>query len=252
MTKMKATRLIATAGLLLCLGASRAAAQDGDRLQRARSGLPASAAARLDRILQTAAAQGLPTAALVDKTLEGEAKGVPGDRILDVVAVLAVNLGRARSILLVSGSADGDEVTAAADALRRGVPEANIRALRVQQRGRPFALPVVTLADVEEQGVPGDRALALLAAWNHRGADPAELRELPAAIERLIRNGTLPAQAAITVTAAITGSPGDAAAVSGKSDMAPGHLKGDDRPPVSPGAGPPPGKGRKTSHPGKG
>ncbi len=251
MTKMKVTWFIATAGLLLCLGASRAAAQDGDRLQRARSGLPAGAAARLDRILQSAAAQSLPTAALVDKTLEGEAKGVPADRILDVVTVLAANLGRARGILLESGSPDADDVTAAADALRRGVPEGNIRALRAQQRGRAFALPVVTLADLEQQGVPGDRALALLAAWNRRGADPAELRELPAAVERLIRNGTLPAQAAITVTAAITGSPGDAAAVSGKSDMAPGHLKGDG-PPVSPGAGPPPGKGHKTTHPGKG
>ena len=251
MTTIKGTWLLATAGLLLCLGASRAAAQDAYRLQRARSGLPGSAAARLDRILQTAAAQGVPTAALVDKTLEGEAKGVPADRILDVVAVLAVNLGRARSILLESGSADGDDVSAAADALRRGVPEGNIRALRLQQHGRPFALPVVTLADLEQQGVPGDRALALLAAWSRRGADPGELRELPAAVERLIRSGTLPAQAAITVTAAITGNPGDAATVSGKSDMAPGHLNGD-RPPVSPGAGPPPGKGHKTSHPGKG
>ena len=119
-----------------------------------------------------------------------------------------------------------------------------VRVLALNANGDPARFSAFAL-------VPGDRALALLAAWSRRGADPGELRELPAAVERLIRSGTLPAQAAITVTAAITGNPGDAATVSGKSDMAPGHLKGD-RPPVSPGAGPPPGKGHKTSHPGKG
>ncbi len=251
MTKMKALALIAAAGFLLCLRATSSAAQDTDRLQHARAALPASAATRFDRILQNAAARGLPAGPLIDKTLEGEAKGIAAERILDVVALLADNLARARSILLESGAAAPEDVSAAADALRRGVPEDNIRALRAQQRGRPFALPVETLADIEQQGVPGDRALSLLAAWNRHGADPAELRELPAAIERLIRNGTLPAQAAITVAAAMSGTPGAAAAVSGKSDLAPGRLKGDG-PPVSPGAGPPPGKGRKTTHPGHG
>lgn len=241
-------RLLAAIGLILCLGAARAEAQDAARLQRARAALPASAAARFDRILQGAAARGLPTGPLVDKTLEGEAKQVPADRILDVVALLANNLGRARALLLESGAADADDVTAAADALRRGVSDGSVRALRAQQRGRPFALPVETLADLVQQGVPGDKALGMLAAWNRRGADQTELRELPAAIERLIRNGTLPAQAAAVVTAAITGAPGAAAAVAGKSDLAPGHADRPDRPPVAPGAGPPPGKG-KGSHP---
>ncbi len=243
-------RLLAAAGLILCLGASRTEAQDGTRLQRARAALPASAAARFDGILRNAAARGLPTGPLVDKTLEGEAKQVPADRILDVVALLADNLGRARALLDESGATDPDDITAAADALRRGVPDNTVRALRGQQKGRPFALPVETLADLMQQGVPSDKALGLLAAWNRRGADPAELRELPAAVERLIREGTLPAQAAAVVTAAITGTPGAAAAVAGKSDLAPGHADRPDRPPVSPGAGPPPGKGRG-SHPGK-
>lgn len=246
-------RLLCTAALLLALGATRASGQDADRLQRARAGLPRAAATRLDQILESARSRGLPTSPLVDKVLEGEAKAAPPDRIVIVVAQLADNLARARAIIIDTGAPDLDDITAVADAIRRGVPEKTIRALHGRQHGRTFALPVETLADLVQQGVPDDQALDLLQAWAERGGDSGELRDLPAAVERLIREGVIPARAAEAIAQSMRGGAHGPPAGVGKAN-APGQLKKPTRAPVSPGAGPPPGKARgggKANRPGK-
>ena len=253
MTNPNVYRLLCTVALLLGLGAVRASGQDADRLQRARAGLPRAEAARLDQALQSAASRGLPTSLLIDKVLEGEAKMVPPGRIVAVVAQLAGNLAQARTILLEAGSPSLDDISAVADAIRRGVPEKTIRALRAQQPKRPFALPVETLADLIQQGVPDEEALDLLRAWADRGGDNAELRDLPASVERLIREGVIPARAAEAITQSMRGGAHGPPAGVGKA-TAPGQLKKPTRAPVSPGAGPPPGKqkgGGRTDHPSK-
>lgn len=237
-------RILTLTALLVCVGAARAAAQEPDRLQRARAALPKPAAARLDQLLKTATARGLPTSPLVDKVLEGEAKQVPPDRILGVVAQLADNLGRARALLDDAGAPDADELTAVADALRRGVPDEAVRSLHRRQPARPVALAVVTLADLVQEGVPVQQALDMLQAWADRGGKPSELRELPAAVERLMRDGTLPAQAAVAVTRSMKGQAPGRPESPGKSDLAPGRSGKPDGPPIPPGAGPPPGKGK--------
>lgn len=251
MTIRNVYRLLCTAALLLGLGAVRASGQDADRLQRARAGLPRAEAAHLDQVLQSAVSRGLPTSLLVDKVLEGEAKMVPPGRIVAVVAQLAGNLAQARTILLDAGSPDLDDISAVADALRRGVSDKTIHALHTRQPRRPFALPVETLADLIQQGVPDDDALELLQVWADRGGDNAELRDLPASVERLIREGIIPARAAEAIAQSMRGGAHGPPAGVGRA-TAPGQLKKPNRAPVSPGAGPPPGKqkgGGKPDHP---
>ncbi len=240
MRRLPACRLLAVAALIACFGSSRAGAQEPGRVERARAGLPRAAASRLDQILSQAASRGLPTAPLVDKALEGEAKGAPPERILLVIQQLSANLGRARDLLASGTPPAPEDVTAAADALRRGVSERAVRALRAGRGLRSFALPVETLADLHEVGVPDDQGVALLNAWATRRGKDVDLRDLPAAVERLIRSGTIPAQAAQAIAQRLgddRGLGGDR----GKSDVAPGRGKSD-RPPVSPGAGPPRGR----------
>ncbi len=246
MRKFPACRLLALAALLVCAGASRAVAQDAERAERARAGLPRAAAIRLDQILDQAGTQGLPTAPLIDKALEGEAKKAPADRILAVVQQLLANLARARDILESGAPPVADDIMAVADALRRGVSERAVRALHGGKFGRSFALPVETLADLHDVGVPDDQGVTLLRAWAARQGKDADLRDLPAAVERLIRAGTLPAQAAQVLAQEMTdhGKAGD----HGRSDVAPGHAGKSDRPPVSPGAGPP--RGKENPNPG--
>ncbi len=94
-----------------------------------------------------------------------------------------------------------------------------------------------------------DGALDVLGAWRSHGAQPDELRDLPAAVERLIREGILPAQAAAAVASAVRAGRGPSSAVgpptapgtAGKGKK--GKGKGPpDRPPLPPGVDPP-GKG---------
>ncbi len=177
------------------------AGQDAAALERARTGLSPAAAAALEASVQAAARDGLPTQPLIDKALEGEAKGVPGERIVAVVRALHEELGRARGLLREGGRASppGAEISAIAEALRRGVPEDALRNLARDDHSGPLGMESHVLADLLDRGVPVNGALAVLSAWRGRGADQAQLRELPAAVERRMRGGKAAADAAAAV-----------------------------------------------------
>src|SRR5438105_15910156 len=67
--------------------------------ERARAGLSASAVVEFDRTVNDARARGLPIGPLVDKTLEGEAKHVPPDRIVGVLHDITLRMESARTAL---------------------------------------------------------------------------------------------------------------------------------------------------------
>lgn len=212
------------------------------RLTRIRAELPAAAVAQIETQLQQAMERGLPVEPLLDKAVEGIAKGVPGNRIAGAVTQLTGQLGQARALLGNGAPPAAVDVAAVADALRRGVPEHAVR--RIHERATPgeaVAMAVHTVGDLMDQGVPVEQALGVLEAWRARGGKAAELRELPAAVERLIRKGTLPAQAAAAVTGAMQrGAP------PGLSGGHPGQGMGGppNGPPIPPGAGPPDDRGK--------
>lgn len=233
---------------LVVFGASPAAAQQSDgRLERIRSSLPAPAVEQIEAQLAQAREAGLPVEPLLDKAVEGIAKRVPDNLIVGAVARLSGELGRARGLLGNGAPPAPADVSAVADALRRGVPEPAVR--RVAQRAgpeEPVALAIHTVGDLIDQGVPAEQALSVLEAWRGRGAKPEELRELPAAIERLIRQGVMPAQAAAAVTGAMLGGgpPGSVGQQGGPGMKGPGGG-----PPIPPGTGPPSERGRGKSNP---
>lgn len=184
--------------------APEAWAQDADRLKRVTAALPPAAARDLENTITAARAEGLPTRPLVDKALEGTAKGVPPDQLLAVVRSLATELAAARDLL--GPNAAHDELKAVADALRRGVPRQALEDIRASARGEASIVPAVyALGDLLERGVPVDAALDVLGAWQSRDGGPDKLRELPMAVERLIREGSLPAQAAAAVASRARG-----------------------------------------------
>ena len=233
---------------LLALGVPPAAAQQPDgRMERIRSSLPAPAVEQIEAQLTWARAAGLPVEPLLDKAVEGIAKRVPNDRIVSAITQLAGQLERARGLLGDGAPPTPADVSAVADALRRGVPEPAIeRVARGADPAEPVALAIHTIGDLIEQGVSTDEALVVLEAWRGRGARPEELRELPAAIERLIRQGVMPSQAAAAVAGAMQagGPPGSVGQPGG-----PGMRGPPGGPPIPPGAGPPSERGRGTSNP---
>ena len=198
-------RSILLASALTIGAVSTARAQDAQGFARARAALPPAAAASFEQTVRAAAAQGLPADALVAKALEGIAKGVPGERIVVAVRQLSAQLGRADAMLRVNGrAAAAADVTAVADALGRGVPESAVRSLRRDARANEsLALSVHALADLLDDGVPVAIGLDVIGAWRGRGANPAQLTEIPATVERLVRQGVLPAQAGAAVAAGV-------------------------------------------------
>src|SRR5690606_25569882 len=138
-----------------------ASAQEPTKQERVRAAFSGEAARELERLLADARDRGLPAEPLLDKALEGAAKGVPAERVLAVVAQLSTGLGRARAILAEDGSPPVPaDVVAVADGLRRGVPERAVSRLRTEAGpDEPIALAVHTLADLLDRGVPVDAAL---------------------------------------------------------------------------------------------
>lgn len=179
-------------------------AQDDAALATLRASMSATAHASLTTAVRDARQRGLPTAPLITKAQEGAAKNVPGERIVIAVRATADRLGRAQALLRVGGSPTGAEISAVADALQRGVPEEAIIRLSADARGRAsVALSAHALADLIGQGVPLAIGVEVMSAWHGRGADPEKLKEIPASVERLVRQGVVPARAGAAVAAGI-------------------------------------------------
>lgn len=244
--------VILAISLMLTLSAAPASAQDIDaRVDRIRTGLPEQAASRIEAQVERARAAGLPVEPILDKAVEGIAKGVPANLIVGAVTRLSGELGRASALLGEGGIPPVPaDVAAVADALRRGVPEPALR--RVIERAgprEPVALSVHTVGDLIDRGVPADQALTVLEAWRGRGGQTDELRELPTAVERLIRQGILPGQAAAAVAGAMQGGgpPGGNGMGHGPGAQGAGPPGGG--PPIPPGAGPPSQRGQTKGGP---
>lgn len=216
--------------------------QDVDpRLERIRAELPGPALEQIETRIAAARSAGLPVEPLLDKAVEGIAKNIPAALIAGAIDQLGEDLGRARELLADGVPPAPADVAAVADAMRRGVPEEAIQELTEGADPEdPVALAVHTLGDLMDRGVPVDQAVSVLEAWQSRGARPEELRALPAAVDRLMRQGVLPGQAAAAVANAMReGPPGSGEPRDGQ---APG-IQMEGGPPVGPGADPP-------SHPG--
>lgn len=186
-----------------------AVAQEAARLERAKSRLTPAAARELEQIVAAARARGLPTEPLVNKALEGLAKGVAPNRIMGAVRSLLDQLTQAQTILSAGSRPAPGDIEVVANALRRGVSADAARKLVAGARpGEPVAQAIHTLADLVERGVPVNAAMDLLSAWRSRGGRPEDLDRLPVAVERLVREGVSPGAAAREVASVVRASQG--------------------------------------------
>jgi len=172
-----------TSLLLLLLAPVSLAAQDrrlADRLD------PATAAA-VQRVVDSAARAGLPTEPLVQKALEGSTLGAPGDRIEAAVLALHGQLGRAREAL--GREAGEPELTAAAGALRAGLPPSALKRLQALRSGRPLVVPIAVLTDLVAEGMPPDEATQSVLALAREGRPDDEFVALRREVQTRRRGG---------------------------------------------------------------
>jgi hypothetical protein len=217
-------------GLLFLIVTAPLQAQSG--LQRAKAQLPKDAARMLEQTVLAAQKKGLPTEPLIDKALEGSAKRIPPSVILNAVRQRADMLARADAALRPFGKPALADVTSTADALQRGVSVDIVKRVRSGRRnGEPVGMALHTVADLMDRKVPANVALDVISSWRERGGKNEELRELPAAVEKLIRQGVSPSAAGRSVARVPTQSnrptaPPGAAPASGSGGSGSGKPAG--------------------------
>jgi hypothetical protein len=181
------------APLALLLAAAPVVAQDA-RLQ-ARLDKPTMVA--VNAIVDSARLAKIPTAPLVDKALEGAAKGSDGPKIVAAVQQLSVRMGAAKRAL--GPAASPDEIKAAAGAIAAGVTARDLARLRsATTRKRPLTMPLAVLSDLIGQAVPIAAATNLVVQLAKSGVKDPELALFQRNVRADIDHGADPAVAATT------------------------------------------------------
>jgi hypothetical protein len=156
-------------------------------------------APEIDAIARDAGARGLPVEPLVQKAIEGEAKGVSSDRIIVAVRALAGRLDQARAALAGAGISKPtpEAIESGADALNAGLSANEVRGLGRISRS-PYD-PEITLrvaATLSALGVPGEQGVRLLEQRIQAGRGPDALMQLPGEVQMDIARGASPGEAA--------------------------------------------------------
>jgi len=162
------------------------------------------------RIAADAAARDLPVDPLVQKAIEGAAKGVPGERVIAAVRALAARLGEAREAVRDAGVAapSGNLVEGGADALNAGLSGRQVGEL--VRASRPPYDPALTLqvaATLAALGVPAGQASQLVQGMISAGRSPSDLLGLPGQVQAGVARGATAAQAAAGLARAAGGAP---------------------------------------------
>jgi hypothetical protein len=147
-------------------------------------------------IVDSARAARLPTAPLVNKALEGAAKGSEGAKIVIAVRQLAERMSASREVL-GSGSTP-DEISAAAIALDAGISARDLALLRSAAGKRSLTLPLAVLTDLVERNVPIPTATNLMVSLARSGASDTELTLFRRNVRFDIERGADPSTAALT------------------------------------------------------
>ena len=150
-------------------------------------------------ITADAAARGLPVDPLVQKAIEGAAKGVPADRVIAAVRALAGRLAEAMAAVREGGVAapSGDVVEGGADALNAGLGGPQVSHLvRVSQPPYDPALTLQVAATLAALGVPAKQTVQLIEGMIKDGRSPSDLLGLPGQVQAGVAQGATPDQAA--------------------------------------------------------
>jgi len=180
----------ALAGLLAAASAARA--QDARLAQR----LDKPTYVAVNAIVDSARVAKLPTALLVDKALEGAAKGSDGQTIVLAVHQLSVRMTSARRVLGTASSAD--EIKAAVTALDAGVPERDLVRVKTAGGKRPVTMPLAVLTDLVGRQVPIATATSLVVQLAKSGVKDPDLALFQRNVRADIDRGADPTVAATT------------------------------------------------------
>lgn len=166
--------------------------------------VPPATIPAVDSIVQDAARAGLPTEPLIQKALEGGAKGVAPDRIVEAVGASAEQLRNASTLLRSAGEsrpADPAEIAGVAAALSRGVSPQQVARLSGALPGEPTGPALHAVADLVGHGFAEDSSVDLLLAGAQLGLRGMRFLDVAAAAVRELQRGRTHAAALAHVRA---------------------------------------------------
>ena len=172
--------------------------------------VPATAIPTLDSLITIATAEGLPTPPLIQKAIEGGAKHVPPERIVDAVTLNIEQLRQARALLERAGDAPpitGAEMTAVASALKRGLSPSLVERVVAALPNQPRSPAFHALADLVIHRFNPDSAADLIVAAVHERMRGSRLLDVSAAAIQELQRGRSRAQALASVRAQLPNVP---------------------------------------------
>jgi hypothetical protein len=146
-----------------------------------------------------AAARGLPVDPLIQKAIEGSAKGVPADRVAAAMRLVVSQLDASHRALQGALAADTVAVAAGAFALNAGLKDGDVATLSRSAAAAPASDVIVGLrvaGTLVALGVPPAETVNLVQATLQAGRPAGELLGLPGQVQAQVAKGTPPAQAA--------------------------------------------------------
>lgn len=179
--------------LALTLAASSLRAQSTATLS---SRLDKPTFAAVSAILDSARRVNLPTKPLVDKALEGAAKGSDGPTIVTAVQQLSLRMSSARDGL--GPGASNDEIRAGVSALEAGVAPHYLARLRSVAGKRSVTMPLAVVSDLIARNVSVPAASDLVLQLARAGVTDTELATFQRNVRADIDHGADPTVAATT------------------------------------------------------
>jgi hypothetical protein len=159
--------------------------------------LPADVAAAVATVVDSATARGLPTGPLVNKALEGAAKGVPGDRIVAAVRMVLDQMNTAAVALRGVGETSAEAITAGAFAISAGLSADQVTEVaRTARPNSPTATALQVVGTLAALGVPPASSVDLVDATIRARRPVGDLISLPSQVQAAMARGAAPAAAA--------------------------------------------------------
>lgn len=178
------TMSVLAAGAMMALRVAGAQTPANDPSARLKEVLPSDVATRVLEKIAEARAHDLPAQALENRALKFAAKGVDPKDIEQSIDQQLNRMEVARDSLR-SGRAgqkpSGDEVDAAAEAMRKGLDGSQVSALaKSAPSGRSLVVPLYVLSSLLDRGLPSDAALQKVKDRLAARASDTDIEQLPA------------------------------------------------------------------------
>jgi hypothetical protein len=202
--------------------------------QRLAGRVPPQIASLVGELGTAAAARGLPVDPLIQKAIEGSAKGVPSDRVAAALRLVATHLDSAAAALRDGGlPADTLAIAAGEFAITAGLSRNDITALaRTGANAAALTVGLRVAGTLAALGVPPAEDIGLVSMELRAGEPASTLLLLPAEVQEEMAKGATAAQAAAGLARA--------AAAQARHGPPPGRGQGQPPPPHPPHPPPPP------------